>query len=103
MLGIVYRKFEKGVQLPPLGEKVVAQGDFNLNEGTHPVTGQYEKQAFVTAKGKGVVARLSRAEISCVAGFGISVVGFELAKVGKQHIEVRQEWWFVPNGHEGND
>ena len=103
MLGTVYRTFDKGIQLPPLGEQLVAQGDFNLNEGTHPITGQYEKQAFVTADGKGVVARLSRAEVSCVAGFGISVIGFELVKVGQRTIEVRQQWWFVPSGHENHN
>jgi hypothetical protein len=101
MRGIVYRTYEKGVRLEANCEKVVARGDFNLNEGPHPVSGQLERQAILTEPGKGVVARLSRAEVVAVAGFGISIAGFELSKVEGQSREMRQEWWFVPTGHEG--
>ena len=100
MRGTITRLYEKGVQLEINEGKHVATGDFNLKDGVHPVSGQLVRQAFVSEPGRGVVAQLQQAEVVAVAGFGMQVSGIESTKIGSRFVEVHQEWWFVPTGHE---
>ncbi len=103
MRGTITRLFENGVQLEVNKGKNVATGDFNLRDGVHPVSGRLTRQAFVTEPGHGVVGQLQQVEVIAVAGFGMQISGFEVVKLGGKAVEVRQEWWFVPTGHEENE
>jgi hypothetical protein len=103
MRGKVTRKFDRGIRLEPCDFKLVAVGDFNLWDGTDPISGKHELEAVLTAPGRGVVARLGRAAVTAVAGFGMVVSGIERVKIGGRFIAAYQEWWFVPTGHEDPD
>lgn len=103
MRGKVTRRMDNGVRLDRCDEKLVAVGDLNLLDGSNSETGRQESQAILTSPGKGVVARLLRAQVMEIAGFGISVCGFEHSKIGSKSVAVYQEWWFVPTGHEDID
>lgn len=100
MRGKVFRLFDKGRRLDSPSGILVAEGDFNFQEGPHPVTGRLDRSAVITSSGKGVVARMHRAEVIAIAGFGIAIAGLESTRIGRESISVEQEWWFVPSGHE---
>jgi hypothetical protein len=100
MRGRVTRRLDNGVRLDLCDERLVAVGDFNLRDGTNSETGKHEAEAILSSPGKGVVARLRRAQVIEIAGFGMSVCGFEHSKIGSRSVAVYQEWWFVPTGHE---
>lgn len=102
MRGTVTKLYEKGAPFEVNKGVLFATGDFNVRDGLHPVSGRLTRQAIVTETGRGVVGQLQQVEIIAVAGFGMQVAGFETVKIGGKSVEVRQEWWFVPTGHEDN-
>lgn len=102
MRGTLFKLYDAGRRLDR--EARVGTGDFNFTKAENTASRLIEQTAvFYPEATRNQCIRLAQAQVIAVAGFGLHVVGFEQSKVGRNRIaEVRQEWWFVPLGHEEN-